>query len=149
MIVALLGGCSKRETHEQLARETVATFGDLLDAMKSVHDDDSARKAAAKIDRVHDHVVDIKDRQRKLAPPTTEEAEAIAQINATMQPMKSELFDEMQRVDNHESWRKALLPAIQKLTGVVPRPIPATGPGPAAIPQAPLPGPTPDVTPPR
>ncbi len=108
-------GCS--DSPEAVAEEAVGVFKELNEILESVKDTDSAKAAAARIEKLAPRMQDLKARMDALeADVTPEQKEAIKEkFEESMNDEMSKLMANSMKIMFNEEYAKILGPAMEKL----------------------------------
>jgi hypothetical protein len=99
-IVALamvIGGCGK--SHESIRKDAMGKMKDMVDVLKTVKDDASAKAAATKLKEITADIKKLKEQDDALGKLSKEEEQKLdKQMEPEMKPIQDQMTAEMKRI---------------------------------------------------
>ena len=95
----LLAGCDSRSPHEAIADDMVAKMRQMVDVMKGVKDEDSAKAAKPKVQALAKELDELKAKSDKLGKPSPETEKKLKEKHEKeVEQLTGDLLKEMMRV---------------------------------------------------
>lgn len=111
-----LAACGGGNTHEALAKESVAVMEDFGDSLAKITDKASAEKHVSELERLVSRMNDIQARMEKLGEPseaTSTEMEKM--MKDSMGPAMQKMTQHMMRIGNDPEIMSVVGPVIEKI----------------------------------
>lgn len=113
-----LSSCS-RPTHESVTEGAVEVMEEMAEIMEGVDDEDSAKAAAKKIDKLADRMEKLKKQRDELGKPSQEEDEALKKkYEERMGKAMSRFLVAMAKLQSKPELQKHLEGSMKRLNGL-------------------------------
>jgi len=97
LVCMVVGGC-KRD-HEAVMKDSLACMNELVDALKNVKDEASAKAAASKIEAIAERMKKLKEEADKMPKPSTSEDQQLKEkYEKEMKQVQASLMSEAMRI---------------------------------------------------
>ncbi|MBT8044376.1 MAG: hypothetical protein KJO79_05440 [Verrucomicrobiae bacterium] len=118
MILSLfVMSCGKKDTAESLSDEVVAQMNELVAAISSAKDKESAEQAASKIDAIGDELVDIAARLDALGDPSEDDKKMIKEkMETAKEENNKKLTEAMTAAMGNTDAREVLMKAMDSFS---------------------------------
>ena len=99
LTLILLGGCESKPTHESVTQETVDKMEEMVEVMKGIKDEASAKAARPKMEQIKKDMEAIKAKSQALGEPSADVKKKLAEKHKPqMEKLASEMMKEMMRI---------------------------------------------------
>jgi hypothetical protein len=99
LAVFLLAGCDSRSPHEAIADDMVGKMRQMVDVMKGVKDEDSAKSAKPRVQALAKELDELKAKSDKLGKPSPETEKRLKEKHEKeVEQLTGDLLKEMMRV---------------------------------------------------
>lgn len=113
-IAMLFASCGKKDTPDSVTDELLNEFDNLITALESVEDKESAEKAAKKIDTIGDDFLAIAKRLDALPEPSDEEKEKLdKKMDDAMESKQKKLGEAMKGLMSDPEAAKIIMEAMK------------------------------------